>query len=100
MPNRDSKVFYIENTEDQKGLLLIEFELIDQSKDIIFTLNRYDPETDDFNQIYTTEKTNKKCRLCVYFEEKSLYQLDFNNDYSWFNNKQIDFNISLFKIFV
>ena len=98
VPNRDSKVFYIENTEDQKGLLLIEFELIDQSKDIIFTLNRYDPETDDFNQIYTTEKTNKKCRLCVYFEEKSLYQLDFNNDYSWFNNKQIDFNISLFKI--
>ena len=98
IPNRDSKVFYIENTEDQKGLLLIEFELVDQNKDIIFTLNRYDPETDNFNQIYTSEKTNKKCKLCVYFEEKSLYQLDFNNDYSWFNNKQINFNISLFKI--
>ena len=98
IPNRDSKVFYIENTEDQKGLLLIEFELLDQTKDIIFTLNRYDPETDNFNQIYTSEKTNKKCKLCVYFEEKSLYQLDFNNEYSWFNSKQINFNISLFKI--
>ena len=98
IPNRASKVFYIENTENQRGLLLIEFELVDQTKDIIFTLNRYDPETDNFNQIYTSEKTNKKCKLCVYFEEKSLYQLDFNNEYSWLNSKQINFNISLFKI--
>ena len=98
IPNRGSKVFYIENTENQRGLLLIEFELVDQTKDIIFTLNRYDPETDNFNQIYTSEKTNKKCKLCVYFEEKSLYQLDFNNEYSWLNSKQINFNIYLFKI--
>ena len=85
VPNRDSKVFYIENTENQKGLLMIEFFLTDVSKDIIFTINRYDTETELFNQIYTSEKTNKKCKLCIYFEEKSLYQLEFINDYSWFN---------------
>ena len=98
VPNRDSKVFYIENTEDQKGLLMIEFYLTDVSKDIIFTINRYDTETELFNQIYTSEKTNKKCKLCIYFEEKSLYQLEFINDYSWSNSKEVNFNISLFKI--
>ena len=98
VPNRDSKVFYIENIKNQKGLLLIEFYLTDSTKDIIFTLNKYDPEKELFNQIYTSEKTNKKCKLCVYFEEKSLYQLEFNNDYSWFNSKEVNFNVSLFKL--
>ena len=27
-----------------------------------------------------------------------MYQLDFNNEYSWLNSKQINFNIYLFKI--
>ena len=98
IPNRDSKVFYIESPENQKGLLIIEYELIDEKKDIIFDLSRYDSEKDDFNQIYISDKKNKKCRLYVYFEEKSLYQLTFDNEYSWLNSKQINFNISLFKI--
>ena len=98
IPNRDSKVFYIESPENQKGLLIIEYELVDEKKDIIFDLSRYDSEKDDFNQIYISDKKNKKCRLYVYFEEKSLYQLTFDNEYSWLNSKQINFNISLFKI--
>ena len=96
--NRDSKVFYIENPENQKGFLLIEFFLTDEKKDIIFTLSRYDLKSDDFNQIYTTDKSNKKCKLCIYFDEKSLYQLEFNNEYSWLNSKEINYNISLFKL--
>ena len=96
--NRDSKVFYIENPENQKGLLLIEFFLTDEKKDIIFTLSRYDSKSDDFSEIYTTDKSNKKCKLCIYFDEKSLYQLEFNNEYSWLNSKEINYNISLFKI--
>ena len=98
IPNRDSRVFYIENTENQKGLLLVEYELEDETKDIIFSIGRYDLEKDDFNQIYTSDKTNKKCKLCVYFEEKSLYQITFDNEYSWLNSKQINFTISMFKI--
>ena len=96
--NRDSKVFYIENTKDEKGLLLIEFYLSDTSKDITFVINRYDPDKELFNQIYASPKTNQKCKLCIYFEEKSLYQLEFINDYSWFNSKEVNFNFSLFKI--
>ena len=96
--NRDSKVFYIQNDENKKGLLLIEFFLTDEKKDIIFTLSRYDLKSDDFEEIYTTDKSGKKCKLCVYFDEKSLYQLEFNNEYSWLNSKEINYNISLFRI--
>ena len=98
IPNRDSKVFYIQNAENQKGLLLIEFFVTDEKKDIIFTLSRYDLDSDDFNEIYTTGKVNKKCKICVYFDEKSLYQLEFNNEYSWINSKEINYNISMFKL--
>ena len=98
VPNRDSKVYYIENPENQKGLLYIEFFLDDTSKDIIFTISRYDTEKEEFNPIYNSEKINKKCKLCIYFEEKSLYQLEFNNEYSWLNTKEVNYNISLFKI--
>ena len=96
--NRDSKVFYIQSEENQKGILIIEFFLTDEKKDIIFTLSRYDLKSDDFTQIYTTEKLNKKCKLYIYFEEKSLYQLEFNNEYSWLNSKELNYNISLFRI--
>ena len=96
--NRDTKVFYVQNRENEKGLLLIEFFLTDEKKDIIFTLSRYDLATDDFSEIYTTDKINKKCKICVYFDEKSLYQLEFNNEYSWINSKEINYNISMFKI--
>ena len=96
--NRDTKVFYVQNRENEKGLLLIEFFLTDEKKDIIFTLSRYDLGTDDFSEIYTTDKINKKCKICVYFDEKSLYQLEFNNEYSWINSKEINYNISMFKI--
>ena len=96
--NRDSKVFYIQNDEYKKGLLLIEFFLTDEKKDIIFTLSRYDLKSDDFEEIYTTDKSGKKCKLCVYFDEKSLYQLEFNNEYSWLNSKEVNYNISLFRI--
>ena len=98
VPNRDSRILYVENNEDQKGLLLIEFYLTEENKDIIFRINRHDPTLDEFKEIYDTGKLNKKCKLTVYFEEKSLYQIEFDNKYSWINSKEINFTISLFKI--
>ena len=68
--NRDSKVFYIENPENQKGLLLIEFFLTDEKKDIIFTLSRYNLKSDDFIEIYTIYKSKKKFKLSIYFDKK------------------------------
>ena len=98
VPNRDSRILYVENNEDQKGLLLIEFYLTEENKDIIFRINRHDPTLDEFKEIYDTGKLNKKCKLSVYFEEKSLYQIEFDNKYSWINSKEINFTISLLKI--
>ena len=98
IPNRASRILYIENNEDKKGLLLIEFSLNDQTKDIIFKINKYDSLTDSFKPIYNTGKINKRCKLCVYFDEKSLYQIEFDNKYSWLNPKDIDFSISLLRI--
>ena len=63
VPNRDSAVFYIENKEDQKGLLFIEFYLTEENKDIIFRLNKYDPKTDEFEMIHDTGKLGKKLKL-------------------------------------
>ena len=98
VPNKDSKILYVENDEDQKGLLFIEFYLTEENKDIIFRINRYDPTSDEFKKVYDTGKLNKKCKLGIYFEEKSLYQIEFDNQYSWLNSKEINFTISLFKI--
>ena len=98
VPYGDSKIFYIENNEDKKGLLLVEFYVADENKDIVFKINKYEPSTNDFKNVYNTGKLNKKCNLCVYFEEKSLYQIEFDNKYSWMNSKEINFTISLFRI--
>ena len=98
VPNRESKVFYLDIKDIKKGLLLIELYVKDEKKDIIFNLNKYDSKVDDFNQIYTSGKLNKKLKLSVYFQGKTLYQLEFNNEYSWINSKNIHYTISLFQI--
>jgi hypothetical protein len=98
VPNRDSKIFYIENNEDQKGLLFVEFYLTDEKKDIILRVNRYDTKSDEFIEIYDSGKLNQKCKLCIYFEEQSLYQIEFDNKYSWLNSKEVNFTIALFRL--
>ena len=98
VPNRNSKTIYIENDEDKKSLLFIEFFLTDEKKDIIFRLSRYIPKIDDFKEIYCSGKINKKFKMVVYFEEKSLYQIEFHNEYSFINSKEINFTISLINI--
>ena len=98
VPNRDSAVFYIENKEDQKGLLFIEFYLTEENKDIIFRLNKYDPKTDEFEMIHDTGKLGKKLKLALYFEGKTLYQIEFDNKYSWINKKEINYTFSVFKV--
>ena len=98
VPYGDSRIFYIENNEDKKGLLLVEFYVTDENKDIVFKINKYEPSSNDFKNVYNTGKLNKKCNLCVYFEEQSLYQIEFDNKYSWMNSKEVNFTISLFRI--
>ena len=98
VPNRDTRIFYIENAEDKKGLLFVEFYLTEENKDIIFRINRYDPAEDDFKEIYDSGKLGKKLKLGIYFEEQALYQIEFDNKYSWINSKEVNFTFSLFRI--
>ena len=56
----DTIVSIGENPENQKGLLIIEYELVDEKKDIIFDLSRYDSEKDDFNQSLISNIGNKE----------------------------------------
>jgi hypothetical protein len=95
VPNRDSTIFYIENNENKKKLILVEFFLVDGKKDIIFKINKYIPSTDEFKVIYDTGKVNKKCKFCLYSDEKAIYQIEFDNSYSWINSKEVNLNISL-----
>ena len=98
VPNRDSTIFYIENNENKKGLILVEFSLVDDKKDIIFKINKYIPSTDEFKVIHDSGKINKKCKFCLYFEEKAIYQIEFDNNYSWINSKEVNLNISVLRV--
>ena len=98
VPNRDSKVFYVENDENKRGLLLLEFFLTEENKDIICKINKYNPLKDDYTVIHDTGKVGKKCKFCLYFEEKSIYKIEFDNTYSWLNSKEVNFSISLLRI--
>ena len=98
VPNRDSTIFYIENNDNKKRLILVEFSLVDVKKDIIFKINKYLPSSDEFKVIYDTGKVNKKCKFCLYSEEKSIYQIEFDNNYSWLNSKEVNLNISLLSV--
>jgi hypothetical protein len=72
--------------------------LTEENKDIICKINKYNPLEDDFILIYDTGKVSKKCKFCLYFEEKSIYQIEFDNYYSWINSKEVNFSISLLRI--
>ena len=48
--------------------------------------------------IHDTGKLGKKLKLALYFEGKSLYQIEFDNKYSWINKKEINFTFSIFKV--
>ena len=77
---------------------MVEFSLVDQKKDIIFRINKYVPSSDEFKVIYDTGKVNKKCKFCLYSEEKAIYQIEFDNSYSWINSKEVNLNISLLSV--
>ena len=94
----ESEYYYIETPEKSKCLFIIEFYLSDLTKDIIFRINKYDDKINNFKIVYDAGKINKKCKVFLYCEEYSIYQLEFNNEYSWINEKEVNFNITSVKI--
>ena len=89
---------YFETPENEDTLVVIEFSLEDKSKDINFELNKYEIKFNKFISIFKDEKIQNTFKFLVYSHGYSLYEVIFDNYYSWFNGKEINYKISLLKL--
>ena len=92
------KKLYLSTKYNEKELICIEFFLEDKSKDIIFEINKYDINSDSFYNIFHKENIKDAFKCFILCNGYSLYEFRFNNDYSWFNSKNIKYKISLLKL--
>ena len=90
--------FYLETIMNENTLLYVEFFLEDKSKDITFEFKKYDTSSESFKQILKEENIDQTFKLLVLCNGYSLYEIIFNNDYSWINSKDIYYRISLLKL--
>ena len=99
VPAGKANKIYLETRYNEQILVFIEFFLEDKTKDITFEVNKYDFNTNTFKQIYHEENIEDIFKFYVFCNGYSLYEIIFNNDYSWFNSKDINYRISLLKYF-
>ena len=92
-PGESNKIYFDTYFSDDV-LIYIEFYLQDKSKDINFELNTYDNNSNKFKEIFKAERVDETVRLFIRSSEHSIYELIFDNSYSWFNNKNVNFRIS------
>ena len=78
-------------------LLNIEFYLEDKTNDITFEVKKYDISNNTFKNIIKEEKIFDTFKFFVLCNGYCLYQIVFNNSYSWFHSKDINYRISLLK---
>ena len=97
VPAGKSNKLYIETNPNEQILVFVEFFLEDKTKDITFEVNKYDILTNSFKQIYHEEKVEELFKFFVLCNGYSLYEIVFNNEYSWFNSKDINYRISILK---
>ena len=86
--------FYFETNFEQEILVYVEFYLEDKSKDINFELNKYDNNTNSFMPLYKQEKADESLRIFIYCHGYSIFEIVFDNYYSWFNSKDVNFRVS------
>ena len=98
VPARQIKKLYFETEENEDTLAYIEFSLEDKTKDITFELNKYEINGNKFLNIFKEEKIEDTFKFFIFCHGYSLYELVFDNYYSWFNSKDINYRISLLKL--
>jgi len=96
-PGIENKL-YLETKTNENMLIYIEFFLEDKSKDITFKINKYDENTNSFKQVYDLEKVSDMYKFFILSKEYSLYEIIFNNNYSWFNSKEVFYRISILQL--
>ena len=90
-----SNKFYIETKENQNTLVYLEFYLEDKTKDITLEVNKFENSLNNFKNIYKDEKVDGIYKFFIYCNGYSLYQIVFNNEYSWFNSKDVSYKVCL-----
>ena len=89
---------YIETKMNETMLVFIEFSLEDKSKDITFEVNKYEISSNSFKLIYKEERIEDTFKFFILCKGYSLYQILFNNYYSWFTSKDINYRIGVLKL--
>ena len=98
VPAGKTNEFYLETKANETMLIFIEFNLENQSKDISFEVNKYEIFSNEFKNIFKEEKIEKRFKLFLLCSGYSLYQIIFDNYYSWFTSKDINYKITLLKM--
>ena len=98
VPAGKSNEFYLETKMEETMLLFIEFSLEDKSKDITFEVNKYEIGTNSYKSIFKEEKIEDTFKFFILVNGYSLYQIIFNNYYSWFTSKDVNYRIALLKL--
>ena len=88
---------YLE-TYNETMLINFEFSLENNSKDINFEVNKYEIKENKFKQIFREEKIEGIFKFFIICKEYSIYQIIFDNYYSWFTSKDINYKISMLKL--
>jgi hypothetical protein len=91
--------FYFETKSGEETLVYIEFYLEDRTKDINFEINKYDLKSNLFKSIFKEEKIEDSFKFFIYCYGYSLYEMIFDNSYSWFKSKDINYRISLLTLY-
>ena len=96
VPAGKSSELYFETNMNDTTLIFIELSLEDI--DINFELKKYDIENNKYKNVIIKEKVMEKFQTFVLSNGYCLYQVVFNNSYSWFTSKEIYYRISLLKL--
>ena len=98
VPARGINKFYFETPEEEDTLVYIEYSLEDKSKDINFEINKYEINKNEFISAFKDEKNENNTKFFITCHGYSLYEIVFDNSYSWFNSKDINYRVSFLKL--
>ena len=98
VPAGKKNEFYLETKTNETMLVFIEFSLEDKSKDISFEVNKYEIYSNEYKNIFKEEKIEDTFKFFILCSGYSLYQIIFDNYYSWFTSKDVNYRIALLQL--
>ena len=90
----EENTFYFDIFFKDESLIYFEYFLEDKSMDINFELKIYDNYANEFISVYKGERVSETFRFFINSNGYCIYKIIFDNKFSWFNNKVINFRFS------